>query len=223
MRGNRMAPSVSFCCLSGGPPARTAALVALVRPAVDEVVIALDERLDPAALGHLPELCDELVRYPYAEPVERAFAWLHGLCGSDWVLRLDDDEVPSLALLKRLQEVVAEPELTHAHVPRRWLHPDGYTWLTDAPWTPGLPSSGSSVTTRPSSSVPGHDPRADRRRRAGGVARRADLPPRPGGERPGRTRGEGTPLRARSAGAAGGGAGVERGVLPPGEPTGCAP
>lgn len=131
-----MAPSISFCCLSGGPPARTAELVALVRPAVDEVVVALDERLDPTALGRLPELCDELVRYPFAEPVERAFAWLHGLCRGDWVLRLDDDEVPSAALLERLQKVVAAPVLTYAHVPRRWLFPDASTSLAEAPWTP---------------------------------------------------------------------------------------
>jgi hypothetical protein len=131
-----MAPSISFCCLSGGPPVRTAALAALVRPAVDEVVVALDERIDPAELASLPELCDVLVRYPFAEPVERAFAWLHGLCRGDWILRLDDDEVPSAALLERLREVVAEPDLTHAHVPRRWLFPDASTSLADAPWTP---------------------------------------------------------------------------------------
>src|SRR3954454_23522237 len=131
-----MAPSISFCCLSGGPPARTAALVAIVRPAVDEVVVALDDPLHPARLREPPQQGDELVRYPFAEPMERALAWLHGLCRGDWVLRLDDDEVPSPPLLERLREGVAAPGLTHAHVPRRWLHPEASTWLADAPWTP---------------------------------------------------------------------------------------
>lgn len=123
---------LSICCLSGGPPARLAALLSLLRPVAGEIVVALDERVDLRLAGPVGELADVLVRYPYAEPVERPRAWMHSLARGDWVFSIDDDEVPSGALLEQL----AHPDetLTHAWVPRRWLWEDG--WLTDEPWSP---------------------------------------------------------------------------------------
>jgi hypothetical protein len=124
---------LSVCCLSGGPPDRLAALLALLRPVAGELVVAVDERVDESRLGPVAALADVLVAYPFADPVERPFAWLHSLCGGDWIFRIDDDEVPSSALLAALR---ALPEhLTHLWVPRRWLW-DEHTWLTDDPWAP---------------------------------------------------------------------------------------
>lgn len=124
---------LSVCCLSGGPPARLAALLELLRPVADELVVAVDDRVDPALLGGVAELADTLVRYPFAEPVERPFGWLHSLCRGDLVFRIDDDEVPSAALLERLRAGL-EPGLTHAYVRRRWLWRDGA--IDEAPWWP---------------------------------------------------------------------------------------
>jgi hypothetical protein len=123
---------LSICCLSGGSPARLAALLAVLRPVADELVVALDERVDPGGLGTAAGLCDVLVRYPFLPPIERPFGWLHSLCRGDWIFRIDDDEVPSAALL----EALAHPDetTTHAFVPRRWLWQDG--WLADDPWAP---------------------------------------------------------------------------------------
>jgi len=126
------ASSLSVCCLSGGPPGRLVALLEVLRPVADELVVAVDERVDDGLLGPVAELADVLVDYPYAEPVERPFAWLHSLCSGDWIFRLDDDEVPSGALLVALSE--RDERLTHAWVPRRWLWEDG--WLADDPWAP---------------------------------------------------------------------------------------
>lgn len=126
------ASSLSVCCLSGGPPGRLAALLELLRPVADELVVAVDERVDEALLGPVDELADVLVSYPYAEPVERPFGWLHSLCRGDWVFRIDDDEVPSAALLAALRE--RDERITHAWVPRRWLWEDG--WLAGDPWAP---------------------------------------------------------------------------------------
>jgi hypothetical protein len=123
---------LSVCCLSGGRPARLAALLELLRPVADELVVARDEREPLDRLGRVAELADTLVRYPYAEPVERPFAWLASLCAGDWVFRIDDDEVPSAALLGLLARPPAE--LSHAWIPRRWLWKDG--WLRRDPWTP---------------------------------------------------------------------------------------
>jgi hypothetical protein len=122
---------LSVCCLSGGPPSRLAALLALLRPVADELVVAVDERVDLARLGRVAELADVLVTYPFADPVERPFAWLHSLCGGEWIFRIDDDEVPSRALLEALR--TPDEQLTHLWVPRRWLW-DEHTWLTDDPW-----------------------------------------------------------------------------------------
>jgi hypothetical protein len=124
---------LSVCCLSGGPPRRLAALLELVRPVADEIVVAVDERVDRARLGRVTELSDVLVAYPFADPVERPLAWLHSLCHCDWIFRIDDDEVPSRALLDALR--APNDRLTHVWVPRRWLWgPD--SWLADDPWAP---------------------------------------------------------------------------------------
>jgi len=122
--------TVTICFLSRGVPERFAALLELVRPAADEIVVAVDERGDVTA--RIAELADTLVTFPFTDPPERALAWLHSLCRCDWVLRLDDDEVPSPALLAALGD--RDESLTHAWVPRRWLWEDGY--LADDPWTP---------------------------------------------------------------------------------------
>jgi hypothetical protein len=123
---------LSVCCLSGGPPGRLGALLALLRPVVDEIVVGLDDRVDLDRFGAVPELCDVLVRYPYAEPVECPRAWLASQCRGDWIFSIDDDEVPSVGLLAALGGL--DPELTHALIPRRWLWEDG--WLADDPWSP---------------------------------------------------------------------------------------
>ena len=109
---------LSVCCLSGGSPGRLGALLGLLRPVADELVVALDERIDTTRLGRVPELADVLVRYPYAGPVERSLAWLASLCHGDWIFRVDDDEVPGAALLEALRD--PPDDLTHAWVPRRW-------------------------------------------------------------------------------------------------------
>jgi hypothetical protein len=123
---------LSVCCLSGGPPARLAALLGMLRDVADELVVAVDERVEPEALGAVSELADTLVRYPFAPPVERPFAWLHALCRGDWIFRIDDDEVPGVALLEALR--TPDERLTHVFVPRRWLWRDGF--LDADPWAP---------------------------------------------------------------------------------------
>jgi hypothetical protein len=73
------------------------------------------------------------VLVPFAPPVERTLPWLYAQCSGDWILRLDDDEVPSQALLDGLRELAAD-DVTHVWLPRRWLHGDGY--LDAYPWVP---------------------------------------------------------------------------------------
>jgi len=123
---------LSVCCVLGRRPERTAAILSLLRPIAGEIVVAVDDRLDPDRLSVVAELADTLVAYPFADPPERPLAWLHSLCHGDWIFRIDDDEVPSAALIEALRE--PDERLTHAWVPRRWLWNEG--WLAGDPWSP---------------------------------------------------------------------------------------
>jgi hypothetical protein len=122
---------LSVCCLSG-EPRRLAVLVRLLRPAADEVVVAVDSRADLRLLGSVASLVDKLFVIPYADPPERSFQWLHEQTSGDWVFRIDDDEAPSAALLELLWKPPAD--VTHVFVPRRWLWQNG--WLDQYPWRP---------------------------------------------------------------------------------------
>lgn len=119
-----------------GPAARVAALVRLLRPAVDEIVVAIDDRAGPDVTAALVPVADRLVHYPYAEPVDRPLAWLHSECSGDWVLTLDDDEIPGQGLLDSLPQLVAATDVTHYWLPRRWLYPDSSRFIDRPPWCP---------------------------------------------------------------------------------------
>jgi hypothetical protein len=124
--------TLSVCCLSGGRPERLVAILELLRPVADEIVVGVDDRVDRRQLGRVRALADRLEAFPFVEPFERSLAWLHSLCHGDWVFRIDDDETPSPALLAALAG--RDDALTHAWVPRRWLWADG--WLDGDPWAP---------------------------------------------------------------------------------------
>jgi hypothetical protein len=99
-------------------------------------VIAVDDRIDPGLLDPLATLADEVVLYPYLDPVDRPVGWLHSLCTQDWILWLDDDELAGADLLRELPELLRRPEETHYWLPRRWLYGSRHTYLAGAPWEP---------------------------------------------------------------------------------------
>lgn len=99
-------------------------------------MVAVDNRVDTTLLGPLDELADHLVLYPYLDPVDRPVGWVHSLCTQDWILWLDDDELPGAELLRHLPALLDEPEETHYWLPRRWLHGSPRTYLAGAPWEP---------------------------------------------------------------------------------------
>jgi hypothetical protein len=121
--------------MSGGDPGRLAALLELCRPVVDEIVVALDDRVDPALAWRAVELADSVVRVPYEPPPEALLSWLYGRCRGDWILKLDDDEAPSRALLDGLADA-ADASVTHVWLPRRWLYGGPRTYLAADPWLP---------------------------------------------------------------------------------------
>ena len=121
--------------MSGGDPGRLAALLHVCRSAVDEIVVALDDRVDADRAAAAIEVADRVILVPYAPPAERTLPWLYSQCTGDWILKLDDDEVPSAALLGSLRDA-ADPAVTHVWFPRRWLFGDVGTYLDAAPWVP---------------------------------------------------------------------------------------
>jgi len=129
------ATSLSICLMTAGPGARVAALLRLVRPVADELVVALDDRADAETEHALAAVADVVVRYPYREPVDRPLPWLFSLCTGRWILNLDDDEIPGSELLAALPALVRATDVTHYWLQRRWLWPDERTMIAEHPWS----------------------------------------------------------------------------------------
>ena len=128
--------SLSVNVMTRGPGSRVAAMLALFRGVADEIFVALDDRADEATAQALAAVADRVIRYPYAEPVDRPLAWIHSECRGDWVLTVDDDEIPSRRLLDTLPFLVAATDVTHYWLPRRWLYPTADRYLDARPWRP---------------------------------------------------------------------------------------
>ncbi len=131
-----MSATISFCVCTRGPAARVRALLSLVRPYVDELVLAVDTAGDLEALEAGRELADQRLTFDFAPPPCRLIGWIQHQCNCDWLLRLDDDEIPSRALLDALPELARERRPTHFGLTRRWLYGDASTYLTGSPWQP---------------------------------------------------------------------------------------
>jgi hypothetical protein len=128
--------SVSVNCMTRGPADRVAAMLGLFRGIADEIVVVVDDRAEPETEAALASVASRLLRYPYEEPVDRPLAWIHAQCTGDWVLTIDDDEVPSRALLDAVQELATARDVTHYWLPRRWLYPTPDRYLAARPWQP---------------------------------------------------------------------------------------
>lgn len=111
-------------------------MLAPLRDVADEIVVAVDSTVDPESIVDLYGVTDRLVRFEFPGYLERALTWLHGLCSSEWILRLDGDEVVSPGLVDALPELTREPDVRQFHVPTRRLWPSVDSWLDEWPWSP---------------------------------------------------------------------------------------
>lgn len=133
---NQRGRTLSVCCLTRGPTARVAAQLSLLRDVADEIVVGLDTSVEAELAHPLEDVADVLVHYPYADPVDRPVGWVHSLCTRDWILWVDDDEIPSARLVGEVRDVIEEPSITHCFVPRRTLWRDPQSVLSGPPWVP---------------------------------------------------------------------------------------
>jgi hypothetical protein len=128
--------SLSVCCLTNGPAPRLARVLTLLRPIADEIVVAVDDRVDAEEIPILTGFADRVFLVEHAEPADRSMTWLHHQCSCDWILRIDSDEVPSADLIEMLPELTAPSALRQIYLQRRWVYPDAVHWLDEIPWNP---------------------------------------------------------------------------------------
>src|SRR4051812_13963847 len=111
------ASTLSLAITTRGPAGRVRALLELVRPHVDEIVLAADRSGDPEVLTACADLADKRLRFDLRDSPAQLVGWIQHQCSADWILRLDDDEVPSRALLDALPELMAERRLSEIGFP----------------------------------------------------------------------------------------------------------
>ncbi len=128
--------TLSVCCMTSDPMSRVAAILGLLRSAVDEIVVAADTRVEEADLAALAGVADRVFRFEYEPPVDRPRAWLATQCHGDHILWIDGDEIPSPGLVRALPELCAASDVAQVIFPRRWLFPDADHWLDEHPWWP---------------------------------------------------------------------------------------
>jgi peptidoglycan/xylan/chitin deacetylase (PgdA/CDA1 family) len=126
--------TLSVCCLTSDPGARVAAIMRQLRPVAEEIVVAVDSRLDPHRLGRYAEVADRLLRYEFVDSAQQAIPWIATQCTGDWILLIDGDEVVSPTLVERLPELIGAREVFQYLLPCRWLFPDADHYLAQPPW-----------------------------------------------------------------------------------------
>ena len=91
-------------------------------------MILCDDRVAPGFFAEYDRIATRCVAVEF-EHLERHLELAHSLCETEWVFRIDTDEVPSPALVARLPELLRDPEVQEYHIARRWLFPSADTWL----------------------------------------------------------------------------------------------
>jgi hypothetical protein len=126
---------LSVCMLtSGRAPERAVAILQLLREVADEIVVAVDDRCADSAVT-LATVADRVLLFTHEDPGDRPIAFLVGACTERWILNVDDDEVPSPALLRRLPALLRRRDVSHYWIARRWLYPDARRYLDEPPWS----------------------------------------------------------------------------------------
>ncbi len=126
--------SLSICLITADPPGRVARILEPLRPHAEEILIAADSRVAEQTLAGYGAVADRLFRIEF-ETAERHLAWLFAQCSGDWILRLDGDEVPSLAFTRRLPQMLASRAAQQFWTPNAWMYPDAEHHLALTPWS----------------------------------------------------------------------------------------
>jgi SAM-dependent methyltransferase len=121
--------------MTAAEPARVRAFLEQWRPVVDEIVVAVDDRAHPQTTNECARFADRVYVVPApTSHMDSYLGWLHSRCSGEWILRADDDEVPSEALRRMLPSLLDEREPTHYWLPRSWMHPTPETYIAEGVW-----------------------------------------------------------------------------------------
>jgi hypothetical protein len=133
--GSSQGRTLSVCCMSSGRrPALLAGIVGALRRVAEEIVVAVEEPRAEEVYAAVAAIADTVIAFPRAAPADRAIAFALDACAGTWIFNVDDDEVPSPALLDTLPALVRREDITHAWVARRWLYPTPDTFIGAPPW-----------------------------------------------------------------------------------------
>jgi Glycosyl transferase family 2 len=129
--------SLSLCVVTKDSAAYIEKLLRVGKLFADELVVAVDESSSDSTEAVCAKYADRLFRLEPIGYVERALAWLNGQCRGDWILRLDDDELPSLGLVNALPQLTSDREMTHYFLPiRTVINAQSPRWIGERPWWP---------------------------------------------------------------------------------------
>ncbi len=131
-------PGISLTCLTAGPLHRVAAILALYRPVVDEIICAVHGGFRPEELRSLEAVCDRIIACEMGADFlqERYRPWLYAQCSRAFIATVDSDEVPSAALLNELPGLARADDVVTYLTTCRWCWPDPSHFLDEYPWEP---------------------------------------------------------------------------------------
>ena len=98
------------------------------------MVLAADRAGDPEVLTACADLADRRLRFELRDSPAKLVGWVQHQCSADWILRLDDDEIPSPALLRALPGLMADRRVSEVAFHRRWLYGSADRWIDAPPW-----------------------------------------------------------------------------------------
>jgi len=125
---------LSVLCLTNAPPARLSVVLEQFRSVADEIVLGADLRVGGSQQREYAALADLVVPIDFTY-AEQHLASLAARSTGEWLLRMDDDEMLSPALLERIPWLIGQP-IEQYWVPRRWLYESIAGWLSEPPWWP---------------------------------------------------------------------------------------
>ena len=132
--------TLSVCCLTDDDrPAWWRRCSALFRRVADEIVVAVDSRVDPRRLGPLLAVADTVVRFEYDGTPEQARPWLVAPVPDD--TRADDRRrrgAEPRRCSPRCPSWSADARARAVPVGTPLVFPDERTWLAERPWWPDL-------------------------------------------------------------------------------------
>ena len=133
----RVLPTLTVCSLSNRPIARTTQVLNQYQNIADEIICAVDSSVPINEIGALEGIADKVVRCEFSPThgIERNLAWLHSMCTSEWILRIDSDEVASHALLEIIPELISATDVNQYLIRRLWLYPDSRHAISRYPWS----------------------------------------------------------------------------------------